>query len=124
MKKYIIILFLMLGVTYSALAQSEYTIKGRVTDASGMEVIGASVIVKDSKGLGTITDLDGNYSIKVGQYRTLVFSYIGYKNQEVLIKGDKTVINIVLQEDIQNAVDEVVVTGMGSQKKLTVTGAV
>ena len=86
MKKYIIILFLMLGVTYSALAQSEYTIKGRVTDASGMEVIGASVIVKDSKGLGTITDLDGNYSIKVGQYRTLVFSYIGYKNQEVLIR--------------------------------------
>ena len=74
MKKHLTILFLMLTVALSAMAQNEYTIKGRVVDSSGMEVIGASVIVKDSKGLGTITDIDGNYSIKVPQYRTLVFS--------------------------------------------------
>ena len=124
MKRYIATLLFFLSVTISALAQNEYTIKGRVTDLSGMEIIGASVIVKDSKGLGTITDLNGNYSIKVQQYRTLVFSYIGYKTQEVLIKGDQKELNITLQEDVQNAVDEVVVTGMGTQKKLTVTGAV
>jgi TonB-linked SusC/RagA family outer membrane protein len=124
MKKHLTILFLMLTVALSAMAQNEYTIKGRVVDSSGMEVIGASVIVKDSKGLGTITDIDGNYSIKVPQYRTLVFSYIGYKTQEVLIKGDKLTIDIIMQEDVQNAIDEVVVTGMGTQKKLTVTGAV
>ena len=124
MKKYIALLLLALGTTLSALAQNEITITGRVTDQSGEAVIGGSVIVKDAKGLGTITDYDGNYKIKVQQYRTLVFSYIGYKTQEVLVKGDKTVINIQLQEDVQNAVDEVVVTGMGTQKKLTVTGAV
>ncbi|MBQ8127513.1 MAG: TonB-dependent receptor [Prevotella sp.] len=124
MKRYIIALLLVLGTTLSALAQNEITITGRVTDQSGEAVIGGSVIVKDAKGLGTITDYDGNYKIKVEQYRTLVFSYIGYKTQEVLVKGDKTVINIQLVEDVQNAVDEVVVTGMGTQKKLTVTGAV
>ena len=124
MKKYIALLLLALGTTLSALAQNEITITGRVTDQTGEAVIGGSVIVKDAKGLGTITDYDGNYKIKVQQYRTLVFSYIGYKTQEVLVKGDKTVINIQLVEDVQNAVDEVVVTGMGTQKKLTVTGAV
>ena len=124
MKKYIVLLLLALGTTLSAFAQNEITVTGRVTDATGEAVIGGSVIVKDAKGLGTITDYDGNYKIKVQQYRTLVFSYIGYKTQEVLIKGDKTTIDIVLQEEVKNAVDEVVVTGMGTQKKLTVTGAV
>ena len=88
MKKYIALLLLALGTTLSALAQNEITITGRVTDQSGEAVIGGSVIVKDAKGLGTITDYDGNYKIKVQQYRTLVFSYIGYKTQEVLVKGD------------------------------------
>ena len=124
MKRYIILLFLVLGMSISALAQRELTITGHVTDATGEDVIGASVIVKDAKGLGTITDFNGNYTIKVQEYRTLVFSYIGYTPQEVLVKGDKTTIDIVMQEDVQNAIDEVVVTGMGTQKKLTVTGAV
>jgi len=124
MKRYILTLLLVLGTMFSAWAQNEITITGRVTDTTGEAVIGGSVIVKDAKGLGTITDFDGNYKIKVQQYRTLVFSYIGMKTQEVLVKGDKTVINIVMQEDVRNAVDEVVVTGMGTQKKLTVTGAV
>ena len=124
MKRYIITLFLVLGSTLSALAQKELTITGRVTDANGEEVIGASVIVKDSKGLGTITNFNGEYTIKVQEYRTLQFSYIGFKTQEVLVKGDKTRIDIVMQEDVKQAIDEVVVTGMGTQKKLTVTGAV
>lgn len=124
MKKYAMIIVLALCASLQALAQRELTITGHVTDAAGEDVIGASVIVKDAKGLGTITDYNGHYTIKVQEYRTLVFSYIGYTSQEVLVKGDKTTIDIVMQEDVQNAIDEVVVTGMGTQKKLTVTGAV
>ena len=124
MKRHLTILFLLLGMTVSALAQKEITITGKVTDTTGEEVIGASVIVKGAKGLGTITNYNGEYTIKVQEYSTLVFSYIGMTTQEVLIKGDKTRIDIVMKEDIKNAIDEVVVTGMGTQKKLTVTGAV
>ena len=124
MKRYIIMLLSLLAVTTGALAQSEMEITGKVTDPTGEELIGVSVVVKDVKGLGVITDIEGNYKIKVRQYQTLVFSYIGYKPQEVLVKGDRQVINVTLEEDTKNAVDEVVVTGMGTQKKLTVTGAV
>ena len=124
MKKYALIIVLALCTSLQVMAQSELTITGHVTDTKGEDIIGASVIVKDAKGLGTITDVMGQYSIKVQEYRTLVFSYIGYIPQEVLVKGDKTTIDIVLKEDEQNAIDEVVVTGMGTQKKLTVTGAV
>ena len=123
MKKYLAILILLLGTTIQALAQKEMNITGRVVDQTGEPVIGASVIVKDSKGLGTITNYDGEYKIKVNQYQTLVFSYIGMETQEVLIK-DQTSVDVTMKEDVQNAIDEVVVTGMGSQKKLTVTGAV
>ena len=78
MKRYIAIIALFIVhcsmFISAAQAQRELTITGRVTDASGEGIIGASVIVKDSKGLGTITDFDGNYSIKVQEFRTLVFS--------------------------------------------------
>ena len=124
MKRYLTILLLMLGTAITAVAQNDITITGRVIDQTGEPIIGGSVVVKDAKGLGTITNYDGEYTIKVQQYRTLVFSYIGYKTQEVIVKGDKTRIDITLLEDVKNAVDEVVVTGMGTQKKLTVTGAV
>ena len=83
-----------------------------------------TVTVKDAKGLGSITDIDGNYKIKVEQYATLVFSYLGYKSVSVLVKGDRKVIDVRMTEEKVNAVDEVVVTGLGRQKKLTVTGAI
>ena len=83
----------------SALAQSEMEITGQVTDEKGEGLIGVSVVVKDVKGLGVITDIDGNYKIKVKQYQTLVFSYISYQTQEVLVKGDKHVINVVMKEE-------------------------
>ena len=124
MKKYALIIVLALCASLQALAQKELTITGHVTDANGEDVIGANVIVKDAKGLGTITDFTGHYTIKVQEFRTLVFSYIGYSPQEILVKGDKTTIDIVMKEDVKNAIDEVVVTAMGSQKKLTVTGSV
>ena len=116
-------LMMMLCINPSAWAQSEREITGIVTDETGEPLIGVSVVVKDVKGLGVITDLNGNYKIKVKQYQTLVYSYIGYKTHEVLVK-DQTEINVKMQEESNHVVDEVVVTGMGTQKKLTVTGAV
>ena len=124
MKKYLFIIFLFLGVAVNALAQKELSISGTVTDATGEPLVGASVTVKDVAGLGAITNIDGQYKIKAKEYQTLVFSYVGFSTQEVVLKGDKSVINIKLEEDKANALDDVVVTAMGTQKKLTVTGAI
>jgi len=111
-------------IVFNALAQEQLNISGTVTDAAGEALIGVSVTVKDAKGLGTITNIDGKYNIKIQQYHTLVFSYIGYKPVSVLVKGDKKVIDVQMSEEKTNAIDEVVVTGLGTQKKLTVTGAI
>lgn len=124
MKRHLVMLIALLSLTFSAIAQNTIEITGNVSDEAGEAVIGANVVVKDAAGLGVITDIDGNYAIKVKEYQTLIFSFMGYKSQEVLIKGDKKVVNIVLAEEKYSAVDEVVVTAMGSQKKVSVTGAV
>ena len=124
MKKYIVTLVMMLGVVMGAMAQNTLQVSGTVTDATGEPIIGATVIVKDNPGFGSVTDVDGNYSIKVQEYKTLVFTYIGYTPVERTVKPGETQIDVVLAEEKVNAVDEVVVTGMGIQKKITVTGAV
>ena len=123
MKKYISILLFLLGTSFSVLAQQEVTISGVVKDATGEPLPGANVTVKDTKGLGTITNMNGEYTIKVEQYKTLVFSFMGFESQEVLIK-DQSTVNITLQEKSTKAMDELVVTGMTTQKKLTLTGAI
>lgn len=107
-----------------AMAQDQLDITGSITDNKGEPLIGVSITVKDEKGLGTISNINGKYSIKIQQYQTLVFSYIGFKTVSILVKGDTKVINIKMQEEKINAVDEVVVTGLGKQKKLTITGAI
>ena len=112
----------MLGFVLTAAAQT-ITVTGTVIDDIGEPLPGATVIVKDAKGLGTTTDIDGKYSIKVEQYKTLVFSYMGFESQEVLVK-DQKVIDIKMAENKVSAMDEVVVTGMQAQKKLTLTGAI
>ena len=124
MKKHIIMLMLLLGTATGALAQQEVEVTGTVTDGTGEPLVGANVVVKDMKGLGVIADIDGNFKIKVKEFQTLVFSYIGYHSKEVTVKSDQLHIDVQLEEEKLNAVDEVVVTAMGSQKKLTVTGAV
>lgn len=123
MKRYIMIVLLLAYATLSLMAQQQLEISGNVSDKSG-PLVGVTVTVKDAKGLGSITDIDGNYKIKVEQYATLVFSYLGYKSVSVLVKGDRKVIDVRMTEEKVNAVDEVVVTGLGRQKKLTVTGAI
>lgn len=101
--------------------QSERIIKGVVKDATGETVIGANVSVVGSTN-GTVTDVDGNFSLKVPAGATLKISFIGYKDVNVKITNQQS-LNIVLEDDSQ-ALDEVVVVGFGSQKKVNVTGAV
>lgn len=97
------------------------TISGIVISAADAEpLIGVSVLIKGTS-VGTITDFDGNYSISARDGEVLVFSYIGYKNQEITVTN-QTVLNVSLAEDSE-VLDEVVVVGYGVQKKKLVTGA-
>lgn len=96
-------------------------IKGTILDATGMPVIGANVMVKGTTN-GTITDMDGKFSLEVDKNAILVVSYIGYANQEIKV-GNQTNLSIALKEDAE-ALDELVVVGFGTQKKVNLTGAV
>lgn len=107
----------------SIMAQNNITVTGVVTDEMNEPLVGVNITVKDQPGFGSITDIDGRYSIKVERYSKLIFSYIGFEKQEVLVK-DKKNINIKMKESSSSMLDEVVITGTGAQKKLTVTGAI
>lgn len=101
--------------------QQKKIVKGLITDASGVPIIGANVVEKGTTN-GTVTDIDGRFSLDVSSNAVLQVSYIGYLTQEVQFKG-KSEINVKLAEDNQ-ALDEVVVVGYGTQKKANLTGAV
>ena len=102
--------------------QTTVEVKGVVYDPTGLTVIGASVIEKGNPSNGTITDIDGNFTMKVPENATLVISYIGYVTVEVPVTPGKPM-NITLQEDNQ-MLEEVVVVGYGVQKKVNLTGSV
>lgn len=106
------------GVSAAEITQQQ-TVTGTVVDATG-PIIGASIVVKGTS-VGTITDVDGNFSISVSKGATLVVSYIGYINQEVVVTGKP--LNIKLVEDSKQ-LDEVVVVGFATVKKQNLTGAV
>lgn len=109
------------GVNAAPASQENLTVSGVVTSAADqLPLIGVSVQVKGTSN-GSITDLDGNYSVSVASDQTLVFSYIGFKTQEIQITNQKT-LNVVMEEDSET-LDEVVVVGYGVQKKKLVTGA-
>ena len=86
-----------------------------------MPVIGANVMVKGTTN-GTITDMDGKFSLDVPEGATLVVTYIGFANQEIKV-GNQTNLSIAMKEDAE-ALDELVVVGYGTQKKVNLTGAV
>ena len=119
MRSLLLILFSAISLSVSA---QTITVKGNVKDTSGEPVIGASVVEKGNTTNGTITDLDGNFSIKVDGKKTLVISYIGMKTQEVAVQGRKT-INVQMVDD-SKALDEVVVIGYGTVNKRDLTGSV
>lgn len=97
------------------------TIRGTVVDATGEPLIGATILVPGTS-FGASTDLDGNFTVKLGNAKEIQVSYIGYKTVKVPVKG-QTELKIVLAED-SSVLDEVVVVGYGTQKKATMTGAV
>lgn len=123
MKKYIVLVITLLCISFNTFSQQTVTVKGTVTDMQGEPMIGVNIIVKDVPGLGAVTDLDGRYQLKMEQFHKLTFSYIGFKPVEILVKDELT-INVKMEESEGSVLDEVVVTGMGTQKKLTVTGAI
>ncbi len=96
-------------------------VKGTVIDETDEPLIGASVMVKGDK-LGTVTDIEGNFSLSVPADATLIFSYIGYDTKEVKVNG-RTTIDVVLSSNVQE-LDQVVVIGYGTQKKADLTGSV
>ena len=115
------ILMLMAFCT-SLQAQNGITVKGVVSDATGEPLIGATVAVKGSPSLVTVTDLDGNFSLKVpSESSTLVFTYVGMSPKEVTVGKQRNFV-IELSEDAQ--LEEVVVVGFGQQKKASVVGAI
>ena len=112
-------LFLSL-ICFAAFAQK--TVTGTVKDATGEPMIGVSVVV-DGTSIGSVTDLDGNFTIqKVPENATLKISYVGYKEQKLQVAG-KSSFQIVMDEDNQG-LDEVVVIGYGTVKKRDLTGSV
>lgn len=111
----------MMLLSYTAFGQNGLT--GQVIDSNNMPLPGVSVVIKGTT-VGTITDFDGNYSLntELSDSKVLVFSYIGFKTQEIIVDG-KSVINVLMEEDT-SLLDEVVVVGYGTQKKSVVTGAI
>ena len=123
MTNFLFICMLLLGLSTSALAQESIVVTGVVTDTNKEPMIGVNVSISNIPGLGAITDLNGKYSIKMPPYHKLVFTYIGFEKVEVLVKEQRTV-NVTMKEASAREIDEVVITGTGAQKKLTVTGAI
>jgi TonB-linked SusC/RagA family outer membrane protein len=128
MKKIILLgMIALLATVISAEAQSagseKITVTGTVTDEKGEALIGVNIIVKNQSGLGTNSGLDGTYRITTELYTTLRFTYLGFEPEEVLVK-DATTVNVVMKESETSALDEVVVTAVGAQKKETLTGAI
>ncbi len=124
MKRIFILYTLLLCSIYmNVMAQQTVTVQGVVIDENKEPLIGVNVTVKDMPGLGAITDINGKYSIKMEPYHKLIFSYIGYTTVEMLVKELHT-INVTMKEAEAKAIDEVVITGTGVQRKLTQTGAI
>jgi TonB-linked SusC/RagA family outer membrane protein len=118
--RYFYSLFLTMLVMAGAYAQ-DVTVKGKVNDEQGQGLPGVSVVAKGTS-VGTVTDLEGNYTVNVPGSTTLVFSFIGYITQEIPL-GSKTSLDVKMLTDTK-ALEEVVVVGYGTAKKATLTGSV
>lgn len=117
---HIVLTMLLVAVFLNGWAQ-EAAVRGNVADEEGAILPGVNILIKGTSS-GTTTDADGNYSINVAQGGTLVFSFIGYATQEVVV-GAGTTINVAMVVDA-TTLSEVVVIGYGSQEKKDITGAV
>lgn len=121
MTRHLLLWLFLLSMPLAAMAQ--VSISGHVKDARTNEpLIGVSVVQKANPSVGTITDLDGNFVLEVSVPTELSFSYIGYKTQDVVVK-DNRALTVALAENME-VLDEVVVVGYGTQKKVNLTGSV
>lgn len=117
--KLLLLLLIFVSTTVRAIK-----VEGTVLDENKETVIGASIVLKSAKGTGTITDLDGKFSIEVPDVKTdvLIISYVGYKTKHLPLNG-RTVVTVTLDPDVAE-LDEVVVVGYGSVRKSDLTGSV
>ena len=102
----------------------QFSVAGVILDDTGEPCIGATVRVKNEPGVGTVSDLDGKFAIKVKPGATLLFEYVGMETIQRTILKDEPSLSIKFKVAKTNAIDEVVVTGLVSQKKVSVVGAV
>ena len=114
--------FLLLLSPLSLIAQSKL-ISGKVRDASNNDFLPSVSITIKGSAKGSISDATGNYKIEASATETLVFSFIGYETQEILV-GNRTNIDVALAVGVGNELNEVVVVGYGTQKKRDITGSV
>lgn len=117
-EKCFLLLFFLL---YSSLAIAQQNISGMVTDTKGQSIPGASVQIKGSQ-TGMPTNIDGKYAIKAPVKAVLIFKSVGFESKEIVV-GNNTTINVTLNE-VNSALNEVVVVGYGTQKRANVSGAV
>ena len=113
-------LFFVLFLLSSTLAFAQNQVRGVVTDPTGEPLIGVNVLEKGTTN-GTVTDIDGKYTVNVPKGKTLVFSFIGFVTQE--IKVNSNVVNVTLKDDTET-LDEVVVIGYGSMQRKDVTSSI
>lgn len=121
MKKFLVIIGLLVVSIQLSIGQTS-TITGQVTDQSGEPIPGVNVFWKSDPTKGTITDIDGKYAIEALAEVTLMYKFVGMKDQAVLVGSQRT-INVVLENELIS-LDEIVAVGYGVQKKSDITGAV
>nr|WP_262919020.1 TonB-dependent receptor [Tunicatimonas sp. TK19036]WKN40357.1 TonB-dependent receptor [Tunicatimonas sp. TK19036] len=112
---------LVLVLCISAVSVAQNTVRGTIVDESSLGVPGVSILEKGTSK-GTVTDIEGNYSLSVGDDAVLIISYVGYEMQEIAVEGRST-IDVTLQEDLEQ-LEEVIVVGYGTRKKSHNTGAI
>lgn len=120
---YILLTLLFAVVTVFAQQKQEFTMEGTIFDNEGETIPGAAVYVKDRVGMGTTSDMDGKFRIKAFYGDAIVFSFVGYDKVEHLVTAERKDLIIRFHETAQK-LDEVVVVGMGSQRKISSVAAI
>lgn len=108
--------------TIQAPDSGQYTLTGTVKDTNGDELPGVSITIEGKPDVGLITDIDGKYSIRVNRGDRLQFNYIGFERQTIEVSGNAT--RDIVMEESSSVLEEVVVTGTGTQRKQPITGAI
>ncbi|WP_420316583.1 SusC/RagA family TonB-linked outer membrane protein [Ekhidna sp.] len=114
-------LILVLVLCTSTASWAQNTVSGKVVDESGEGIPGVTVLEKGTAN-GAITNVDGSYTVSVGSNAVLVYTFVGFKAEEITV-GDRSTIDVTLQEDLEE-LEEVIVVGYGTQKKSHLTGAI